>query len=146
MKLMNRRGFLAATTAAAATLPSLRSLAQATAGQAATLKLHLDQPGPIVPRDFVGLSYETQQLSDPGFFSAANSGLIAQFRALAPHGVLRLGGNTSDYGFWKPTPTSTPPPRAKREFKVGDPPPDLSRSEEHTSELQSLRHLVCRLL
>src|SRR5258705_10099919 len=24
--------------------------------------------------------------------------------------------------------------------------PDLKRSEEHTSELQSLRHLVCRLL
>jgi hypothetical protein len=80
----------------------------------------------VVPRDFVGLSYETQQLSDPGFFSAANSGLVAQFRALAPHGALRLGGNTSDYGFWKPTPTSAPPPRAKREFKVGDPPPDLS--------------------
>src|SRR5262245_51550237 len=30
----------------------------------------------------------------------------------------------------------------------GDPPPPLpeGRSEEHTSELQSLRHLVCRLL
>src|SRR5262245_65386777 len=27
-----------------------------------------------------------------------------------------------------------------------DRPPDGSRSEEHTSELQSLRHLVCRLL
>src|ERR1039458_4557173 len=26
------------------------------------------------------------------------------------------------------------------------PPPTSSRSEEHTSELQSLRHLVCRLL
>src|SRR5205814_6206674 len=25
-------------------------------------------------------------------------------------------------------------------------PTDISRSEEHTSELQSLRHLVCRLL
>src|SRR5205814_5770441 len=33
---------------------------------------------------------------------------------------------------------------------VGDPPlaawPSRTRSEEHTSELQSLRHLVCRLL
>ena len=127
MKLMNRRGFLAAAAAAAAaTLPSLRSLGQGSDGQAVPLKLHLDKPGPAVPRNFVGLSYETLQLSDPSFFSAANIGLVAQFRALAPHGVLRLGGNTSDYGFWKPTPTSTPPPRAKREFKVGDPPPDLS--------------------
>ena len=125
MKPMNRRRFLA-TTAAAAALPSLRSLAQATTSQAATLRLHLDRPGAKVPHNFVGLSYETQQLSDPDYFSATNRGLVAQFRALAPHGVLRLGGNTSDYGFWKPAPTSTPPPRPPRPFKVGDPPPDLS--------------------
>src|ERR1035438_7257349 len=31
-------------------------------------------------------------------------------------------------------------------LQAGVPGPDLSRSEEHTSELQSLRHLVCRLL
>src|SRR5438045_7960497 len=29
---------------------------------------------------------------------------------------------------------------------AADPDCDLDRSEEHTSELQSLRHLVCRLL
>ena len=126
MKLMNRRAFLAASATAAAALTCLRSVAQDDTGEAATLKLHLERPGPVVPRDFVGLSYETLELSDPSFFSAANSGLVAQFRGLAPHGVLRLGGNTSDYGFWKPTPSSTPPPRAKRAFKVGDPPPDLS--------------------
>ena len=58
----------------------------------------------MVPSNFVGLSYETQQLSEPAFFSPANTGLIEQFRALAPHGVLRIGGNTSDYAFWKATP------------------------------------------
>lgn len=126
MKFMNRRGFLTTAAATAATLPTLRLIAQASTPLSANLKVRLDEPGPIVPHNFIGLSYETQQLSDPSFFSAANHGLIAQFRALAPHGVLRLGGNTSDYGFWKPTPTSTPPPRAKREYKVGDPPPDLS--------------------
>src|SRR3712207_8512861 len=30
--------------------------------------------------------------------------------------------------------------------RVGDPPPALARSEEHTSELQSRPYLVCRLL
>src|ERR1035438_7333450 len=30
--------------------------------------------------------------------------------------------------------------------EIPPPPPRLRRSEEHTSELQSLRHLVCRLL
>src|SRR2546425_930250 len=29
---------------------------------------------------------------------------------------------------------------------VANPPPDVNRSEEHTSELQSLAYLVCRLL
>jgi hypothetical protein len=129
LRLLDRRRFLATSAAAVATLPSFRTLAAQTATAApirAKLELHYDQPGPTVPHNFVGLSYETQQLSDPTFFSPANTGLVAQLRALAPHGVLRLGGNTSDYGFWKPTPTSVAPPRAKREYKVGDPPPDLT--------------------
>ncbi len=118
---MNRRHFMLSAAATAA-LPHLRSLAQA---PATSLVLHTDKPGAIVPHNFIGLSYETQQLSDPNYFSAANTGLVAQFKALAPHGVLRLGGNTSDYGYWKPTPGSQPPPRPKREYKLGDPPPDL---------------------
>lgn len=120
---MDRRKFLY-TTVATAALPHLKMLAQGTVS--ASIALHPDGPGPKVPPNFVGLSFETQELSDPGFFSAANTGLVARFRALAPHGVLRLGGNTSDYAYWKPTPSSLPPPRAKRPSKMGDPPPDLS--------------------
>jgi hypothetical protein len=101
---MNRRRFLV-TSAAAAT--SLRTLAQT---KPATFTLHADKPGPTVPQNFIGLSYETQQLSDPTFFSPQNTGLIAQFRELAPNGVLRIGGNTSDVGWWKPTPASKQPP------------------------------------
>jgi len=129
MKRINRRRFLVAGAAAAASLNLARCAWAATPAsprQTAKLTLHVEQTGPRVPQNFVGLSYETQQLSEPEFFSPANSGLIAELRALAPHGVLRLGGNTSDYGFWKPTPTSTAPPRAKRPYKIGDPPPDLS--------------------
>src|SRR5437899_9075807 len=37
-------------------------------------------------------------------------------------------------------------PRARRPSESIAPPPTGRRSEEHTSELQSLRHLVCRLL
>lgn len=123
MKAMDRRRFLLLT---AATASSLRTFGQSPSSPATRVTLHADRPGPKVPENFIGLSYETQQLSDPTFFSPANKGLIEQLRALAPHGVLRLGGNTSDYGFWKPTPTSTMPPRKPREYKVGDPPPDLS--------------------
>jgi hypothetical protein len=126
MKKMDRRRFVIVSAAAAASLKSFGQAASGGGAQAATLTLYPDRPGPAIPANFVGLSYETQQLSQPDFFSPANTGLIAQFRALAPHGVLRLGGNTSDYGFWKPTPDAVPPPRAKRPAKMGDPPPDLS--------------------
>src|SRR5882757_5885533 len=99
MDAMNRRRFLW-TTAAAATLPHL-ALAQSDIAPV-TLTLRPDKPGAKVPESFIGLSYETQQLSDPSFFSPKNLGLIAMFRALTPKGVLRLGGNTSDVGWWKP--------------------------------------------
>jgi hypothetical protein len=123
---MNRRRFLTAAAAVAIAGPTLRSLGQGAAAGRSTLRLRPGAPGPTVPRSFIGLSYETQQLADPGFFSPGNRGLIAQFRALAPAGVLRLGGNTSDYGFWKPTADSVAPPRAPRPYRLGDPPPDLS--------------------
>jgi hypothetical protein len=113
MTLMDRRRFLIATASTAATAASLKSFAQTASApplQLAKFTLHPDRPGPTVPQNFIGLSYEVQQLSEPSFFSPGNSGLIAQFRALAPRGVLRLGGNTSDLGWWKPTPESTRPP------------------------------------
>jgi hypothetical protein len=143
---MDRRRFLVATAATAASWKSFAQNFPVNGGprpsspapqlarppapegpilQTAFLALHTGQAGPAIPANFVGLSYETQQLSEPAFFSPANHGLIQQFRTLARSGVLRLGGNTSDYGFWKPTPDAVPPPRPQRPFKVGDPPPDL---------------------
>ena len=110
MPFMDRRSFLIASAATAASLKSFAQTSAISAPQIATLMLHPDRPGPTIPQNFVGLSYETQQLSGPSFFSPANSGLIAQFRALAPRGVLRIGGNTSDVGWWKPTPASVMPP------------------------------------
>jgi hypothetical protein len=74
-----------------------------------------------MPADFVGLSYEVQQLTDPHFFSATNAGLVAQFKALAPNGVLRLGGNTSEFEYWKPTPESPEPEHPATREVVGEP-------------------------
>jgi hypothetical protein len=122
MKKMDRRSFLRTSAAATAlAAPAVRSLAQATAASATTLKLHPGESGPTIPANYVGLSYEIEQLSDPSFFSAANTGLIEQFRALNPHGVLRLGGNTSDVGWWKPTPSSTAPAMDVVNSGVGEP-------------------------
>jgi hypothetical protein len=121
MKFMDRRRFLQTSALAAATLPTLRSLAQTAGGPAATLKLNPDKPLHTIPSNFVGLSYEIEQLSDPSFFSPDNTGLIEQLRALAPNGVLRLGGNTSDVGWWKPTPDTAAPTINVRNTGVGEP-------------------------
>ena len=63
----------------------------------------------LVASGFVGLSYEVQQLADATFFSAQNSRLIREFKALSSTGVLRLGGNTSEFAYWKPTLDSPEP-------------------------------------
>ena len=74
-----------------------------------------------MPADFVGLSCEVQQLTDATFFSGSNTGLIRQFKALASQGVLRLGGNTSEFAYWKPT-SSSPEPEHKQVREVeGEP-------------------------
>jgi hypothetical protein len=74
-----------------------------------------------MPADFVGLSYEVQQLADPSFFSESNLGLIREFKALATRGVLRLGGNTSEFAYWKPAPNSPQPEHPKVREVEGEP-------------------------
>src|SRR2546422_8635333 len=61
-------------------------------------------------------------------------------------------GGVTVYSGWKRTSASTPTMLPSR-YPIRTPPPILwdtcwaaSRSEEHTSELQSRLHLVCRLL
>lgn len=65
-----------------------------------------------VAQTIVGLSYETDNLRDPRFFAASNTGLVDSFKRLNPNGVLRLGGNTSDLakpaGFDGPLPVLHP--------------------------------------
>ncbi|HEX4021508.1 MAG TPA: glycosyl hydrolase family 79 C-terminal domain-containing protein [Acidobacteriaceae bacterium] len=107
---MNRRDFLlsAAAGATAATL-SRFSFAQATPTIDARLTVHPNQLGTALGEDFVGLSYETAQLAHPEYFSSENRELIGYVRGLSPRGILRIGGNTSEYATWTPHPTAQPP-------------------------------------
>ena len=94
---MHRRRFLqgSACAAGAALGPSRAStLPRLTIDQSAAV-------GTIAP-DFIGLSYETAQLSNPDFFSAENNELVAFVRLLGTAGVLRIGGNTSAFSVWSP--------------------------------------------
>jgi len=64
--------------------------------------VHPDELGNRLAPDFTGLSYETSQLSDPSFFSRENAPLAGFHRRLGAAGVLRIGGNTSEFSVWSP--------------------------------------------
>jgi hypothetical protein len=116
--MLTRREFLGTTayTVAAAYLP-----VQDQSKVRVTLSIPTEATGPQMPTDFIGLSYEVQQLVDPTFFSAENGGLIRAFKALSSTGVLRLGGNTSEFAYWKPSPDSPEPEHPSVREVVGEP-------------------------
>lgn len=92
---LSRRTFVVGATAFA-------SLARARSTPAVAVKLTpRTSEWPVVPNDFIGLSYETGQLYNPNFFAPANRRLIDAFRRLNPHGVLRLGGHLSNITTWE---------------------------------------------
>ena len=94
-----------------------------TAVASASLRVEARAAGRAVSPDFIGLSYENMQLEDPSFFSPRNTGLVEQFRAISPRGVLRLGGNTSEFNWWKATPDQ-PAPKRELVLKDGSRPQD----------------------
>ena len=116
--MLTRRRFLAT---AACTVAAARLHSQGQSKVRVALSIPKDATGPHMPIDFVGLSYEVQQLADPSFFSAQNSGLIREFKALSSTGVLRLGGNTSEFAYWKPKPDSPEPEHPQVREVVGEP-------------------------
>src|ERR1700741_1656895 len=116
--MLTRREFLAT---AACTVAAARLHAQGQSKTQVALSIRSEATGPHMPVDFVGLSYEVQQLGDPGFFSAQNGGLIREFKALSSTAVLRLGGNTSEFAYWKPKPDSPEPEHPQVREVEGEP-------------------------
>ena len=55
-----------------------------------------------IPADFMGLGYEVSSVSERGLLTASNHTYVQLVRTLSPAGVLRIGGNTSDYASWLP--------------------------------------------
>ena len=116
--MLTRRRFLAT---AACTMAATRLHAQGQSKVRVALSIPREATGPRMPIDFVGLSYEVQQLRDPSFFSGQNSGLIREFKALSSTGILRLGGNTSEFAYWKPKPDSPEPEHPQVREVLGEP-------------------------
>ena len=129
---MNRRQF-AVTAAASLASTALPCSAKSSA---ATLGIDETKPGPRIPTDFTGLSYESAQLANPQFFSAENKPLIELFRQLTTSGNLRIGGGSSEYTTYSNAAPSGPPP-----FEVFG--PDTSKTVKHgtTTTALALRNL-----
>src|SRR5262249_26465273 len=60
-----------------------------------------------------------------------------RFKELSPNGVLRLGGNTSEFGWWKPTPSSAEPEHSKTLEVVGEP-----KAEYYPVTAEAVRNLA----
>ena len=104
---MRRRDLLLSLSSAALWAP--HAFGQSVATPALRLQLDSDRVIGTIPDGFTGLSYESAVLSDPSFFTGDNTDLVAFFRRLGGAGVLRLGGNTSEYGVWTPQRPGTAP-------------------------------------
>lgn len=132
--MLTRRRFLAT---AACTITAARLHAQGQSKVRVALSIPRGAIGPPMPMDFVGLSYEVQQLADPSFFSEQNGGLIREFKALSSTGVLRLGGNTSEFAYWKPKPDSPEPEHPRVREVAGEP-----KAQYYAVTVEAVRNLA----
>ena len=106
---MRRRDFIKGAAFAAGTVAA--SFGNASR-QSIEARLIVDPSRTIttIPSDFMGLGYEISSVSRPGLLSAKNAVHVQLCRTLSSSGVIRVGGNTSDYASYAPSakPFSSP--------------------------------------
>src|SRR5580704_1139829 len=90
---MNRREFLAGSALAASAFA---------APVQASVTVRTDRPLGTIAPDFMGLGYEISSVARPRLMSGANSVYVQLVRTLGAHGVIRIGGNTSDFASYSP--------------------------------------------
>ncbi len=61
------------------------------------IKVDIGRSLGTIPADFMGLGYEISSVARSGLLSAENHTYVQLVRTLGPRGVIRVGGNTSDY-------------------------------------------------
>lgn len=94
---MNRRDFLASSFFAAVAAPP-----QNDKGQSIAVTVHTDRVLSSVAPDFMGLGYEISSVARPGLLNSANRVYVQLVRTLSTKGVIRVGGNTSDFANYSP--------------------------------------------
>lgn len=98
---LNRREFLAGSVTSGALLCAKRGLGAASdrssGPQPVRITVDARRKLGIIPADFIGLGYEISSVAIPGLLSAQNAAYVHLVRTLGSAGVIRIGGNTSDY-------------------------------------------------
>lgn len=106
---MNRRNFLAASICSVGALASGQLFGEQ---PSASLRIHLGKLISRIPANFTGLGYEISSVAIPGLLSPSNQTYIRMIRMLGRHGVVRVGGNTSDYSSLHPSGTLVSSPKS----------------------------------
>jgi hypothetical protein len=115
---MNRRKFLSRATRVVAAAIAQSSFAAGLQAASSGLEVRVTvDPAltlAVVPPDFVGLGYEISSIARRGLLSAQNVVYVQLVRTLGTDGVIRVGGNTSDYSSYDETgqPLSSPEGKA----------------------------------
>jgi hypothetical protein len=105
---MDRRHFLLGLS----NLAALSMTAQTQNAQPVQINIDPDRTLGAIPADFTGLGYEISSVARPGLLSAANRQYAQLVRTLGTHGVIRVGGNTSDYSSFAPAGEAVSFPKA----------------------------------
>jgi hypothetical protein len=115
---MNRRSFMTKVIGAIpATIAQSRfagALQDVRSGPEVRVRLDLAHTVATVPADFMGLGYEISSVARQGLLTAQNAVYVQLVRTLGDCGVIRVGGNTSDYASYSATgsPLSLPESKA----------------------------------
>ena len=98
---MDRREFVISSLALGTGVASRSALAQIS-GDATpvTVSVHTDQPLATIAPDFLGLGFEVSSVARLGVMNRAARVHVELIRTLGRHGVIRIGGNTSDYAHY----------------------------------------------
>ena len=94
---VHRRSFLACAGGSALAALSRGSAELTRSQHPVRVVVDVERKLGMIPRDFIGLGYEISSVPIPDLLSAKNRTYVQLVRTLSPAGVIRIGGNTSDY-------------------------------------------------
>ncbi len=99
--------------AGAAALPfAAAHAADSTAIRKVTVTIDASRTLATIAPDYMGLGFETSSVAVPGLLAASNHAYVKLVRDLGRDGVIRIGGNTSDFSRYDPRGTAVSAPKA----------------------------------